>query len=458
MRRTTKAALAIWLVLAAGALLALTLLLLLTSAGFLGDRPVAPAVALGLAAFAFGGLALRAALSLVADHFTAIDRLRGDLLAAGQHGEGLPPRWQEPEAGDDELSRLAATMADLVDRRRAERSRPDARLEAVLATVADGLVIAAENGLVVLINRAARTLLGPGRIAVGTSLYTALERDDVAAAVDRALQSGQPIRAMIRTVEGDHLACRIAPMPDHGGLALSIHATVLEARAGLDHDLALLDRLPEAVPPEADTPLAELSATVLDTETTGLDAATARLLSVGAVRLHGTRVFHGAVLERLVNPGVDIPLRATAVHGLTNAMVAGAPAFADILPDLEAFLADTLIVGHNIRFDLAVLSREMERAGSPWTRPLSLDTALLFMALEPDGNDLSLEALAAHFGVTVQGRHTALGDSLVTAEIYVRMVPRLRDKGVETFGDALDLQRFAMRKAGIPEEPALGTV
>ncbi|NBB83315.1 MAG: hypothetical protein GVY28_07905, partial [Alphaproteobacteria bacterium] len=262
---------------------------------------------------------------------------------------------------------------------------------------------------------------------------------------------------MIRTVEGDHLACRIAPMPDHGGVALSVHATMLEARAGLDHDLRLLDRLPEAVPPGADTPLAELSATVLDTETTGLDAATARLLSVGAVRLHGTRVFHGAVLERLVDPGVDIPLRATAVHGLTNAMIAGAPAFADILPDLQAFLADTMVVGHNIRFDLAVLSREMARAGSPWTKPLSLDTALLFMALEPDADSLSLEALAAHFGVAIQGRHTALGDSLVTAEIYVRMVPRLRDKGVASFGDALDLQRVAMRKAGIPEEPALGT-
>jgi DNA polymerase-3 subunit epsilon len=454
-----RAALRLWLAVAGAALVSVTVILLLSFAGYVGgDGPIGPAVLLGLAAFAVGGLALRAAVAVIARHFDALEALRGDLMAADRHGERMPGRWAEGAApGDGELGRLASTMGDVLDRHRAERSRPDARLEAVLATVADGLVIAAENGLVVLVNEAAQTLFGRGRIAVGTSLYAALEREDVAEAVAGAVACETPIRATIRTVDGDHLACRVAAMPDHGGIALSVPATVLEPRAGVSHDLRLLDRLPDAAPPRPDTPLAELSASAVDTETTGLDARTDRVLSVGVVRVHGSRVFHGAVLERLVNPGVVVPAGATAVHGLTEAMVAGAPPFAEIVPDLETILADTVILGHNVRFDLAMLTREMREAGREWTAPMALDTALLYMALEPDGESLDLAVLAERYGVAVQGRHTALGDSLVTAEVYVRMLPRLRDKGVETFGDVLDLQRFAMRRTGIPEDPALGT-
>ena len=339
-------------------------------------------------------------------------------------------------------------MAEQLARRRADRSRPDARLEAVLGTVADGLVIASDSGLVVLINETARTLLGGTRMAVGTSLYTALERDDIATAVTRATAAGRPISAMVRTVDGDHLACRIAPLAGHGGIALSVHATVVEPRAGLVHDLGLLDRLPTAAPLTLETPLTALSASAIDTETTGLDMRIHRVLSVGVVRVHGTRVFHGATLDRLVNPAVEIPVRATAVHGLTNAMVAAAPPFRDIVPELLAILADTAVIGHNARFDLAMLAREMARAERSWEPPPALDTALLYLALEPGAETIGLGGAAARFGVTIQGRHTALGDSLVTAEIYVRMVPRLRDRGIETLGDALALQRKVLQRLG----------
>jgi DNA polymerase-3 subunit epsilon len=453
MRHRKRLALRIWLALAGFGLLALTVVLLLSSAGLLGDAgPIGLDVVLALIVCAVGGTALIAAGTELAGHFDDIERLRGDLLMAEQHGDRLPRRRSGTDPREDELGRLGATMADLLARRRAERSRPDARLEAVLATIADGLVLATENGLVVLINESGRTLLGRNRIDIGTSLYAALEREDVAAAVRSASEAGRPVTAMIRTVEGDHLACRIAPLPDHGGIALSVQATVVEHRRGVEHDLGLLDRLPEARPPGPETPLAELSASAVDTETTGLDLDTDRVLSVGVVRVHGTRVYRGASFERLVNPAVEIPSRATAVHGLTNAMIAAAPDFRKIVPELKAMLADTAIIGHNVRFDLGMLAREMERAGEPWAPPPALDTAVLYMAVEPGAADLELGAVAERLGITVQGRHTALGDSLVTAEIYVRLVPRLHDRGVVTLGDALERQRRAMRKAGIEEK------
>jgi DNA polymerase-3 subunit epsilon len=84
-----------------------------------------------------------------------------------------------------------------------------------------------------------------------------------------------------------------------------------------------------------------------------------------------------------------------------------------------------------------MLKREFELAGLRWEEPLFLDSLLLASGLDPKSKELGLETLAAVFGVDVHGRHTALGDSLVTAEIYRRMLPRLADLGIRTLGDAI---------------------
>jgi len=162
-------------------------------------------------------------------------------------------------------------------------------------------------------------------------------------------------------------------------------------------------------------------------------------------------VFHSVTLDRLVNPGLAIPARSTAVHGITNSMVAGAPPFAEVVGDLQAMMTNTVIVGHNIRFDLAMLRRESERAGIAWKAPPSLDTGLLVIALEPSTENLNLEAVANRFGVEIQGRHTALGDCLVTAEVFVRMIPRLHDLGIRTFAEAIAFQKRAKHMIGMQE-------
>jgi DNA polymerase-3 subunit epsilon len=125
------------------------------------------------------------------------------------------------------------------------------------------------------------------------------------------------------------------------------------------------------------------------------------------------------------------------IHGITDEMVADAATFPKVYENLQELLSGCVLVGHNIAFDRAMLRRECELAGLEWPEPPLLDTLLLAGALDPAMRDLRLEGLAAAFGVDIHGRHTALGDCLVTAEIFTRMLPRLNDIGVRTLDDAL---------------------
>jgi DNA polymerase-3 subunit epsilon/CBS domain-containing protein len=184
------------------------------------------------------------------------------------------------------------------------------------------------------------------------------------------------------------------------------------------------------------TPLLAVEAVVLDTETTGLDTARARMVQIGGVRIAAGRLVEGSAFERLVHPGEPIPATATRIHGIDDAAVRSAPRFAAVAGDLEAFVGDALVIGHSIGFDLAILKRESERAGRPWRRPRALDTRLLGRIAQPDLPDVSLEILAGSLGLEIAGRHTALGDAEATARIFLALVPRLREKGIRTIAEA----------------------
>ena len=189
------------------------------------------------------------------------------------------------------------------------------------------------------------------------------------------------------------------------------------------------------------TPLIALDAVVLDTETTGLDPAKARIVEVAAVRLKAGRLSADDPFRRLVRPGVPIPAVATAVHHIDDRMVADAPAFAAVWPDLLAFTGDAVVIGHTLGFDLAILKRECERAGIPFRLPRALDTQLLAQVAEPNLAGFTLEQLAAWLGVDMTDRHSALGDATTTARIFVALVPRLRERGIRTLGEAMQACR-----------------
>lgn len=198
--------------------------------------------------------------------------------------------------------------------------------------------------------------------------------------------------------------------------------------------------------------LDELAFTVIDTETTGLDPSGGdRIVSLGAVRVVNGRVLRQETLERLVNPGRGVPPAATTIHGLTDDMLEDAPSIEEVLPDLVRFAEDTVLVGHNIGFDLRFLTAAASAAGISLRQP-ALDTLLLDAALYAAQSDHTLEAIATRLGIGVVGRHTALGDALVTADVFVGLLGPLRDAGIRTLDDALAASRRALevRAGGRP--------
>jgi DNA polymerase-3 subunit epsilon len=192
-------------------------------------------------------------------------------------------------------------------------------------------------------------------------------------------------------------------------------------------DLSLL-QVSEAL---EEAPLEGLLYTAFDLETTGLDPKEDAIIALGAVHLLGSRVLRHEVFEALVDPGRPIPKASTEVHGLTWEMLKGKPKLEEVLPAFRAFLEGSVLVAHNGAFDMAFL----RKVGID--QPPLVDTLLLAHLLFPDLKDHRLERLAERFGVPVLGRHTALGDALMTAEVYARMIPLLKERGFRTLGQAL---------------------
>ncbi len=388
-----------------------------------------------------GVIFLWQAWALSRDHFIALERLKGAMVSlAGNTSARLP---QLRDGAMTEIQGLHAALAALDARYAQERAAPDDRLRAVLASIPDAMLVITDDGQVSLVNHAAKALLGAERVAVGSSVYAALSRTTVQSALARAHQAGSPVDAMIGTLEEHQLTAKVASLAAHGGAVITIPAEEVEFRAELDADLALHDLPP---PPEAfneDTPLERLPILVLDTETTGLDVARDRVISIGALRLVGGRLYRTTSFDRLVNPGTTIPPRSTAIHGITDSMVADAASFAEVYAALENVRAGTVVVGHQIAFDLAMLREECARNSCSWVEPRSLDTLLLVVSLLPGLSGASLDAVAGELGVSIHGRHTALGDSLVTAEIFASLLPRLADQGITTLGQATAFSRRA---------------
>lgn len=376
------------------------------------------------------------------DHLRDLARLHAlivALRARDEIPEGLPV------ANDSETGQLRESLMSLAGEITALVTTPDRRLAAVLAAVSEPLIVVTASGQVSLVNRAARETWGEERVALGTSVFAALVREPVETALAAARASGGSATAPLETVNGKRFEARISLFENGEGAVITLPREHTGGAGDVAHDLSLHDLPPGAPPPDESTLLTELPVTVLDLETTGLDPARDRIVAIGAVRMHGPAIFRAATIDCLVNPGVPIPRASTAIHGIGDSTVAAAPSIAVQLPRLMELVGGSIVVGHSIGFDLATLSAEAARAGVPWEAPLALDSLQIVAALDPREKALDLEDVVARHGLAVLGRHTALGDALMTAELWRGLIARLADRGVRTFGQARAFAATATR-------------
>jgi len=186
-----------------------------------------------------------------------------------------------------------------------------------------------------------------------------------------------------------------------------------------------------------DTSLKNITYTVFDTETTGLDPDGGdEIISIAAVRIVNSRIIYQDIFEELVDPKRDIPLESYKIHGINYEMVTGKKDINAILPMFKKFASDTVLVGHNIAFDMKMLKVKEKTSGIKFTGPV-LDTLLLSAILHPLHEHHDMENIARRLGVNILGRHTALGDAIASAEIFLKLLPILNSNGILTLRDAI---------------------
>lgn len=161
------------------------------------------------------------------------------------------------------------------------------------------------------------------------------------------------------------------------------------------------------------------SYTVLDIETTGLDAASNDIIEVAAVKIRS-----GSLAEEfgsLVKPKQALPPEITVLTGIDEAMLIAAPQLEEIMPQLEDFIGSDIIIAHNAAFDAAFLGRHFRRE-KEW-----LDSLSLAQIVYPDRPSYALASLADHLGLGNPAAHRALGDAKAAGELFIFCQKELKD-------------------------------
>lgn len=180
---------------------------------------------------------------------------------------------------------------------------------------------------------------------------------------------------------------------------------------------------------ELGTPLSQVTFCVLDLETTGGSAHNCGITEIGAVRVRGGEV--QGTFQTLINPGVAVPPSITVLTGITSAMVVRAPPVGEVLPAFLEFAGGSVLVGHNVRFDLSFLDAALTQANRAPLAHTRVDTCALARRLVRDEvPDCRLGTLASRFRLNHQPSHRALDDALATADLLHLLLERASSFGV----------------------------
>jgi DNA polymerase-3 subunit epsilon len=166
---------------------------------------------------------------------------------------------------------------------------------------------------------------------------------------------------------------------------------------------------------------------VIDVETTGFQPSSARVISIAVLALDTDGHVEQSVVS-LLNPGVDPG--PTHVHGLTAAMLEDQPQFSDIVGDVVELVRGRTLVAHNVAFDYGFLTAEAELAGVELPIDSVMCTVELARRLELGIDNLRLETLAAHWGVTQLRAHDAFDDAVVLTNVLAAALQRARERDV----------------------------
>ena len=347
------------------------------------------------------------------------------------------------------------------------------QLAAILRDLDVGVLVMNRQHEILLYNQEALSVINrPECVGLARSALLLFDGGDLLAAVNQTFeQCAKPGgRAVVNISlkvarEPRHLTVKIAPVVGDDGLvtgymllfadsvnlsssryieqdakavnasSISGSVSVLPSRPEF-YDLDLFNRI---LPEELEhCPLYALDYVVFDTETTGLDPSGGdQMISIAAVRIVNGRVLTGECFDELIHPGMPVPEQSTVFHGITDEMLVGKPDIKKILPRFVEFVGDAVLVAHNAPFDMKFIELQSETCQIRLDNPV-LDTVLLSAFVHDHSNKHTLDVLAERYGVCIQGRHTALGDALATAHIFLKLVKQLSCRQINTLNEAIN--------------------
>lgn len=194
--------------------------------------------------------------------------------------------------------------------------------------------------------------------------------------------------------------------------------------------------------PPLNTKLRDLTFVVFDTETTGFAiGAKDRLIEIGAVKVEGFQVTD-ETFHTYVNPHRPIPEQITELTGISEEHVKDAPSSLEAIESFFKFIEkceSSGLVGHYLAFDMLVLKKELSRHKTTFEDPLTFDTLDILGYLVPSWEMRDLEEYARAFSTKIFDRHSAIGDALTTAHLFVELLHYLEEYGKGTLGDLMEV-------------------
>ncbi len=182
-------------------------------------------------------------------------------------------------------------------------------------------------------------------------------------------------------------------------------------------------------------PFNQLTYTVVDTETTGYSPKYAKMVEIAAVKIYPDfQIDYNNTFTQLVNPEINIPYDAYKVHRISNEMVKNMPLIQEVMPSFLSFAANTVIVGHNINFDMRFINKEAENHNLHLQFLDIIDTLQLSKKAVPGLPAYKLDNLIEYFNIELHidnsDRHRALFDAINTAVIMIKCMQILTNQGI----------------------------
>lgn len=183
-------------------------------------------------------------------------------------------------------------------------------------------------------------------------------------------------------------------------------------------------------------PWNEITMVVFDTETTGFyPYGGDEVISISGIVIENGEIRYDKIFDQLVNPCRPIPPTVEQLTGITNGMVEDQPNIYEVLAKFLEFIGDSVLIGHNVCFDEAFINIKLKRLCGVKLQNESIDTYTLSRAFQCKTDSHSLDSLIKYFGLPSVGRHTSLGDSVITAQLFRNLKNIMSCRKIETLDE-----------------------